>query len=329
MAQFNRNDDYPPEDTPKRRYNTFGDPQMSKCDRYNTYILWNGRISLEEVIVPNPSSRPTGTSSTQNEYNSDSSSDNEHESSSQSPSQNAFWIQRVVRGAIYGKVYEGMMLKRLTQNVRTENGNIVSWEGVDGKCAIKEYNRQQVREQRGSAENPFNEMAAMEYLWNYQQHTLQDIDQNSDEGDFKFALDNMYRTNVLLSIGFFYDHTHLYTIMPYVDGGELFDVLEQRQKFSEPEARYWMHQIMNGLDTLQQAGICHRDMSLENLLTDTEGRALIIDMGMCIKIPYLDDSQDRVQMYVDHRQRQRCLIRRDRPCGKVRFSFKCFSHIVV
>lgn len=40
-----------------------------------------------------------------------------------------------------------------------------------------------------------------------------------------------------------------------------------------------------GLENLQRSGICHRDMSLENLLVH-ENCALIIDMGMCLRIPY-------------------------------------------
>lgn len=35
---------------------------------------------------------------------------------------------------------------------------------------------------------------------------------------------------------------------------------------------------------MQHVGICHRDMSLENLLVHKDG-ALIIDMGMCLLIP--------------------------------------------
>lgn len=42
---------------------------------------------------------------------------------------------------------------------------------------------------------------------------------------------------------------------------------------------------MKGLEHLQKSGICHRDMSLENLLVHQNG-ALIIDMGMCLRIPY-------------------------------------------
>jgi serine/threonine protein kinase len=47
---------------------------------------------------------------------------------------------------------------------------------------------------------------------------------------------------------------------------------------------------MQGLEHLQNAGICHRDMSLENLLVHESG-ALIIDLGMCLRIPFQGDPQ--------------------------------------
>mmetsp|Transcript_10239 Transcript_10239/g.23274 ORF Transcript_10239/g.23274 Transcript_10239/m.23274 type:complete len:219 (+) Transcript_10239:3-659(+) len=49
-----------------------------------------------------------------------------------------------------------------------------------------------------------------------------------------------------------------------------------------------MGHLLNGLDNLQKVGICHRDMSLENLLVHKDG-ALIIDMGMCLLVPYYDE----------------------------------------
>jgi serine/threonine protein kinase len=39
---------------------------------------------------------------------------------------------------------------------------------------------------------------------------------------------------------------------------------------------------------MQHVGISHRDMSLENLLVHQDG-ALIIDMGMCLLVPFEDD----------------------------------------
>ena len=35
-------------------------------------------------------------------------------------------------------------------------------------------------------------------------------------------------------------------------------------------------------------GVCHRDMSLENILVDSYTRSVIIDLGMCLRVPYDD-----------------------------------------
>jgi hypothetical protein len=51
-------------------------------------------------------------------------------------------------------------------------------------------------------------------------------------------------------------------------------------------------------------------MSLENILTTSDNLALIIDFGMSIRIPYVDNGSGGGL-------RQRCLIKPDRPCGKV------------
>jgi serine/threonine protein kinase len=50
---------------------------------------------------------------------------------------------------------------------------------------------------------------------------------------------------------------------------------------------------------MQHVGICHRDMSLENLLVHKDG-ALIIDMGMCLLIPDGGDGATGLTSSLDH-----------------------------
>lgn len=47
--------------------------------------------------------------------------------------------------------------------------------------------------------------------------------------------------------------------------------------------------LSQGLNHLQSKGVCHRDLSLENVLVDGH-RCMIIDMGMCLRVPYNDRS---------------------------------------
>jgi len=43
---------------------------------------------------------------------------------------------------------------------------------------------------------------------------------------------------------------------------------------------------IQGLFHLQKHGVCHRDLSLENILVDENSKALVIDLGMCLRLPY-------------------------------------------
>ena len=73
--------------------------------------------------------------------------------------------------------------------------------------------------------------------------------------------------------------------MPFCNGGELYTHLENGGRFSEPLARYFFKQILDGGFSLQKSGICHRDISLENILVH-DSNIVIIDMGMCLRVPF-------------------------------------------
>mmetsp|Transcript_40192 Transcript_40192/g.70727 ORF Transcript_40192/g.70727 Transcript_40192/m.70727 type:complete len:449 (-) Transcript_40192:111-1457(-) len=115
---------------------------------------------------------------------------------------------------------------------------------------------------------------------------------------------SMLESHIMMPMDLLSDDRNLYSIMPYCTGGELFDVLEKKNRFSELEARYWMRQILKGLSCLKKAGVSHRDLSLENLLVH-DGNVLVIDMGMCLRIPV-----------IDHHTNQRYLILPQGVCGK-------------
>jgi serine/threonine protein kinase len=68
-----------------------------------------------------------------------------------------------------------------------------------------------------------------------------------------------------------------------------------------------------GLHHLQSLGICHRDLSLENILVNHEN-CLIIDMGMCLRVPYNDSETGAVTDVV--RGTMRRLMKPQGVCGK-------------
>ena len=58
----------------------------------------------------------------------------------------------------------------------------------------------------------------------------------------------------------------------------------------EMQARIWFRQLLQGLMHLQKKGICHNDLTLENLLVDENKNLVLIDFGRAIRVPYADRS---------------------------------------
>jgi len=192
----------------------------------------------------------------------------------------AYWLQRTLREAIYGEVKYAVVLRRCTAADQIViggvdgGGNTADWVVTNEACAVKELSWQHIQREQGKlAEDPIAEVSAMQYI-------KRCLEANNNTGNNNNLMDN----HVMLPMDLLTDDRNLYSIMPYCNGGELFDLLDERNKFSEGEARYWMHQILAGLEFLQRLGISHRDMSLENLLVHGGG-CLIIDMGMCLLVP--------------------------------------------
>jgi serine/threonine protein kinase len=71
---------------------------------------------------------------------------------------------------------------------------------------------------------------------------------------------------------------------------------------------------LQGLDHLQTEGVCHRDLSLENVLVDGD-RCMIIDMGMCLRVPYTDSRKPNSITDVTRGSIRR-LIKPQGVCGK-------------
>lgn len=71
---------------------------------------------------------------------------------------------------------------------------------------------------------------------------------------------------------------------------------------------------LQGLHHLQHKGVCHRDLSLENVLVDFD-RCMIIDMGMCLRVPY-NDPDDPGKIVDVTKGSMRRLMKPQGVCGK-------------
>eukprot|EP01121_Diplochlamys_sp_Union-15-3_P007484 TRINITY_DN1905_c0_g1_i2.p1 TRINITY_DN1905_c0_g1~~TRINITY_DN1905_c0_g1_i2.p1 ORF type:complete len:611 (-),score=96.40 TRINITY_DN1905_c0_g1_i2:105-1895(-) len=87
--------------------------------------------------------------------------------------------------------------------------------------------------------------------------------------------------NVLRLYDVYESSTHLFLILEYVDGGELFDYLVQKGSLSLDEAKQFLGDIITGLEYCHAHLICHRDLKPENLLLTGDKKCIkIADFGM-------------------------------------------------
>ena len=71
-----------------------------------------------------------------------------------------------------------------------------------------------------------------------------------------------------------------YLVMPYLQGGSLYDVLLQRGQFPLEETIQYLKEAAAGLDYAHAHGIIHRDLKPANFLLHSDGRLLLSDFGI-------------------------------------------------
>ncbi|KAL8272221.1 hypothetical protein Esti_003886 [Eimeria stiedai] len=97
------------------------------------------------------------------------------------------------------------------------------------------------------------------------------------------VLKQLDHPNIMKLYEFFDDKRNYYLVMEVYRGGELFDEIISRQKFSEVDAAVIMKQVLSGVLYLHNHNIVHRDLKPENLLLESKASdALIkiVDFGL-------------------------------------------------
>ena len=75
--------------------------------------------------------------------------------------------------------------------------------------------------------------------------------------------------------------TELFLIMDFCPGGELFFHLHNLGRLSEDQARFYIAEILLGLQCLHEHHIIYRDLKPENVLLDLDGHVRLTDFGLC------------------------------------------------
>lgn len=97
----------------------------------------------------------------------------------------------------------------------------------------------------------------------------------------KQIMASLEHTFILPMIGSFQDDNFLYLLLPYAQGGELFNVIhtDTRDGLSNSEAQFYAACILEALGYMHARNIVYRDMKPENALISADGYAIMCDFG--------------------------------------------------
>ena len=99
----------------------------------------------------------------------------------------------------------------------------------------------------------------------------------------KTERDLMVKTSspFLVSIKFaFQDNKYLYIVSDFMQGGDLFYHMHEGKNFTEEKAKFYLIEIIFGLECLHKNNMIYRDLKPENILMDSEGHIKLTDFGL-------------------------------------------------
>ncbi|KAI8097483.1 protein kinase A catalytic subunit [Halteromyces radiatus] len=75
--------------------------------------------------------------------------------------------------------------------------------------------------------------------------------------------------------------SHLFLVMDYLPGGDLFTCLERHRILEEHQARFYIAELVCALEEIHAHKVVYRDLKPENILLDAQGHIALTDFGLC------------------------------------------------
>ena len=216
-------------------------------------------------------------------------------------------LGNMIKKAIYGQVVHAVLLAQVEASGTTKIKN-----SDTESPPLADDSKADINLQDDVSEPPFERTAEKVAIKVYLKTRLRDLQGRSNEDAMGEITALQYigeqHPNLMGQIECCQDNVCIYSVMRFCNGGELFDYIDKNGAMEEAEAKVLFQQLITGLQALQQLGIGHRDISLENILYDAsapEGeQCIIIDYGMSVRLPWDPETKSFPP------------IKRLRPCGK-------------
>ena len=122
-----------------------------------------------------------------------------------------------------------------------------------------------------------NQLYAMKILMKSRIKSTHQEEHTKAERDLMVQIDNPFLLNIKFA---FQDETKLYIVSNFMQGGDMFYHLHFESKFSEKKAKFYLIEIILGLEYLHKNNMIYRDLKPENILMDSKGHIKLSDFGL-------------------------------------------------
>jgi serine/threonine protein kinase len=88
--------------------------------------------------------------------------------------------------------------------------------------------------------------------------------------------------NIMKLYGVFESENSIYITVELLEGGQLFNKIQSRHKFTSEQTRKIMHGLLSGIQSMHSKRIMHRDLKPENILLrySDDYEVVIADLGL-------------------------------------------------
>ena len=118
--------------------------------------------------------------------------------------------------------------------------------------------------------------------------TKKSVESILNEKSLLTNLDSPFLVNMKYA---FQDRETFYLVLDLMEGGDLRYHIGKKRRFSESETKFFLANMIIGLEYLHKNKIIHRDMKPENMVFDSEGYLRITDLGIS-RVLREDNHQD-------------------------------------
>ena len=104
----------------------------------------------------------------------------------------------------------------------------------------------------------------------------------------------------------FQEDDYLYLVMEYLPGGDLMNLLIQKDTLTEKEAKFYIAELILAIESIHNLDCIHRDIKPDNVLIDKNGHIKLSDFGLAkISDKLYEKEEEKYQNYLKNKKNEK------------------------